>query len=631
MEFGANKGRLEQQVEHLGMDQQPQKIKLKIPEQDLQYLTIGSDQPRRLQTWVDELPLMNMGETSRQLYQFIQELNRLQLPFAQRFALLEIVRPVILHVCRSLGKHYLNQSLVLPDKGRRVASLAQALQSHLASGYKLVAVQGISRVKERDGRRTVAAALHRAISALSDSLVRSCQLYFPVARHLWIELHQLFLLSEMHQLDSQEVKDSDFSVIESSTVKDAYVRALLLATAKPNQLRQQEIALVYRATEAWSDLIDIKEAGEDLDLFVFDLQMDRPPTYRTHVSVAGAQSRYIDSRLLVGKLAATIADNQPEHFDVPDGFPDNLLVHLQQAWGALTERSFKRAGQAGPIDISLGLTALHGTLSDVSFESLVRGRNLQVLAQGAEENPFLANKPASFASDLARAAVGDADPWSQAYDGGAHRMSDDADIDDSDFSSITGAMAQQQENEKKGAKGEHFTCQKVNASPGGYCVEWIGAAPAALRTGEMLGVRELGQDEWAIGIVRWVKQLATQGAQFGVELLAPRATPCGVRVLRKTGDAGSFMRALMLPALNAIGQPSTLLVPSVGFQSSAKVEMVALGESNKIILNRKVNGTASFGQFEYKSAVAGAATLDTASGSGEKGAGEDFDSIWTSL
>lgn len=614
------------------MDQQSQKIKLKLPEQDLQYLTIGSDQARRLQAWVDELPLMNMGETSRQLYQFIQELNRLQLSFVQRFALLEIVRPVILHVCRSLGKHYLNQSLVLPEKGRRVASLAQALQSHLASGYKLVAVQGISRVKEREGRRTVAAALHRAISALSDSLVRSCQLYFPVARHLWIELHQLFLLAEMHRLDSQEVADSDFSVIESSTVKDAYVRALLLATAKPNQLRQQEIALVYRATETWSELIDIKEAGEDADLFVFDLQMDRPPTYRTHVSVAGAQSRYIDSRLLVGKLAATLANNQPEHFEVPDGFPDNLLVHLQQAWGALTERSFKRAGQTGPIDISLGLTGLHGILSDgVPFDEMIRGRNLQVLVQGAEENPFLANKPASFASDMARSSVGDDDPWSQAYDGGAHRMSDDAQIDDSDFSGITGAMAQQQENMKKVPQGEHFTCQKINASPGGYCVEWVGAAPAALRTGEMLGVRELGQDEWAIGIVRWVKQLATQGAQFGVELLAPRAKPCGVRVLRKTGDAGHFMRALMLPALNAIGQPSTLLVPAVGFQSNAKVEMAVQGESNKIILHRKVNGTASFGQFEYKSAVAGAATLEATSSAEEKGAGEDFDSIWTSL
>ena len=36
---------------------------------------------------------MNMGETSRLLYQFIQELNRLQLPSPQRLQLLEVIRP----------------------------------------------------------------------------------------------------------------------------------------------------------------------------------------------------------------------------------------------------------------------------------------------------------------------------------------------------------------------------------------------------------------------------------------------------------------------------------------------------------------------------------------------------------
>lgn len=613
------------------MDQQPQKIRLRLPEQDLQYLTLGSDQPKRLQAWVEELPLMNMGETSRQLYQFIQELNRLQIPFVQRFQLLEIVRPVILHVCRSLGKHYLNQSLVLPEKSRRVASLAQAIQNHLAAGYKLVAVQGISRINDRDGRRTVTAAIHRAIAAMTDSLVRSYQLYFPVSRHLWLELHQLYLLAEMHDLANREVTDSDFEFIETSSITDAYARVLLLATAKPNQLRQQEIALVYRATETWSALIEIKPAAEDADLFVFDLQMDRPPTYRTHASVAAGQTRYIDSRLLVGKLAQTVGGQRPEDFEVPDGMADNLLVHLQQAWGALTERSFKRLGQTGPIDISLGLTALHTTLSDgVEFERLIRGRSLQVLAQGEEGNPFLSNKPASFSSDRPRVPSDD-DPWSRAYDGGGHRMADDASIDDIDFSRITGALAQEQAKSAKKVVGEHFTCQKINASPGGYCLQWDGATPAALRTGEMLGVRELGQNEWAIGVVRWVKQLASQGAQFGVELLAPRATPCGVRVVRKTGDAGSFMRALLLPALNAIGQPSTLLVPSVGFHSGAKVELVAHGDGSKVLLGRKVNGTASFGQYEYKNASVGGAALSAGQEGEDKDGGEDFDSIWSSL
>jgi len=613
------------------MEQTGQKIRLKLPEQDLQYLTIGSDQPKKLQAWVNDLPLMNMGETSRQLYQFVQELNRFQVPTPQRLQLLEIVRPVVLHVCRSLGKHYLNQSLVLPDKARRVASLAQALQTHMAAGYKLVAVRGLRRLNERDGKALVSTAIHRAISALTDSLVRSYQLYFPTPRHLWLELHQLFLLAEMNKVEGLEVADKDFSGIDSSSIKDAYARALLLSTAKPNQLRQQEIALLYRASEEWSGLIEIKPAGEDADLFVFNLQVDRPPTYRTHASVAAEDSRYIDSRELVEKLALTIAGKAEADFLVPDGMPDNLLLHLQQAWGALAERSFKRVGQTGPIDICLGLTALHGHLSGgVEFEKLLRGSELQVLAQGAPENPFLAGR-----SQAVGGAPKEDDAWSRAFDGGSRAMSDDLAVDSIDISGITNKLRQRQEEDGgKTQQQEHFTAQKLNSSPGGYCLEWVGASPAGLRAGELIGVRELGQREWAIGIVRWVKQLAHQGAQFGVELLAPRATPCGARVVRKTGDAGSFLRTLLLPELHAIGQPATLLVPAIGFQGGVKVEMIAGGEGKRISLQRKVNGTASFGQYEFRTIqLAGGSAPgegDDKDGS-DKESGEDFDSIWSSL
>lgn len=605
------------------MDQQPQKIRLKLPDQDLQVLTIGSDQPKKLKVWVDELPLVNMGETSRQLYQFIQELNRLQIGTPQRLQLLEVVRPVIEHVCSALGKHYLNQSLVLPEKARRVASLAQALQNHLAGGYKMVAVRMLKRLREREGKANLALAIHRAMTALTETLVRSYQLYFPTPRHLWLELHQLYLLAEMNGVQDIEVSDAEFRDIESSSVSDAYARVLLLATAKPNQLRQQEIAVLYRATEEWSGYVEIKHAWDEDDLFVFDLQQDRPPTYRTHVSVAGADSRYIDSRLLNSKLGEVAAGAAPEGFSVPKGISDNLLAHLQQAWGALTERSFKRVGQTGTVDLSLGLNALHLHLAGgMEFERVLKGDRLDVLSGDSGENPFLTNRQGS-----SRPGIPDDDAWSRAFDGGSHRMSNDVAVDNIDFTHINSAMRQAAEDGKATAKLDYLSCQKVNASPGGYCLQWQGEAPTQMRTGEILGVREIGQNEWAIGVVRWVKQLAQQGAQFGVELLAPRATPVGARVIRKTGEAGSFMRALVLPALHAIGQPATLLVPSVGFQSGAKVEMAVAGESQRIVLGRKVNSTASFGQYEYRQGQTGTAAPEV----DDKDGGEDFDSIWSSL
>lgn len=610
------------------MEQQAQRIRLKLPDQDLQFLTIGSDQPKKLKAWVDELPLMNMGETSRQLYQYIQELNRLQIDARLRFQLLETVRPTILHVCGALGQHYLNQSVVLPEKARRVASLAQALQGHMANGYKLVAVRGMRKLKDKDARANVVVSIHRAVTALTDTLIRCYQLYFPTPRNLWLELHQLYLLAESNGLETSEVSDPAFKVIESSTIADAYGRVLLLATAKPNQLRQQELSALYHATEEWSDLIAIKKAGESSDLFVFDLHQDRPPTYRTHVSVAGTESRYIDSADLVDRLSRVAAGQPPAGFSVPKGITDGLIKHLQQAWGALTERSFKRVSETGSIHLCLGLGALHYYTSGcVSFESQVSSGQLKILSDD-DDNPFLSGRAGKSGPRPHKELLEGEDPWAHAADSGKRRMAEDARTEDIDFSRITSAL-QESARESK-VHFQQYTCEKVNVSPGGYCLEWAGEAPAQLRTGELMGLREPGFDEWAVGVVRWVKQLPKQGVQFGAELLAPRAIPAGARVLKKTGDATDFMRVLVLPALHAIGQPATLLTPSVGFRTGFKLELVEQGKGGRVVLQRKVNSTASFGQYEFQ-APRVAPDESAGGGSGAGGEGEDFDSIWSSL
>ena len=609
------------------MEQQGQRIRLKLPEQDLQVLTIGSDQPKKLQAWVDQLPTINMGETSRQLYQYIQELNRLSIDSRTRFQLLEIVRKPIGMVCEGLAKHYLNQSLVLPEKARRVASLAQSLQAHLANGYKLVVVRGMRKLGEKgDARSMVTTAVHRAISAFNEILLRCYQLYFPTPRNLWLEMHQLYLLAEYNKLQYDEVTDPAFRLIETSSIADAYGRALLLAAAKPNQLRQQELALIHNALEEWSGLIEIKPAAGNEDLFVFDLNTDRAPTYRTHVSVAREGCRYIESSQLVSRIIATAEGRPPADFTVPKAISDSLLAHLQRAWGALTERSFQRVDQAVSLGVCFGLGALHYfSAGERDFSSLL-GRGKPQLLVGDDDNPFINRRTGG-----GRPGVpDDEDPWGQALDGGGHKMGHDAAVESIDLSRITSALHEHASSsgEGKSQAYKQHRCETVNVSPGGYCLSWQGETPAQLRTGELVGILEERNQEWAVGVVRWVKQLTSQGAQFGVELLAPRALPAGGRILKKTGDASEFMRLLVLPELHAIGQPATLLTPSVGFQTGIKVELIHEGRLDKIQLQRKVNSTAGFGQFEYRSTEARSEPDALTPGGGED---DDFNSIWTSL
>lgn len=588
------------------MEQPAQTVRLKLPEQDLPHLTVGADQPKKLQQWVDALPVMNMGETARQLYEFIQELNRLQLDSRQRFQLLEIIRPSILLVCDSLQKHYLNQALVLPEKARRVASLAQALQGHLANGYKLVAVRGMRKVKDKTVRRAVATAIHRAITALGDTLLRCYQLYFSCPRHLWLELHQLYLLAEVNGLATQTVMEEDE---KPSTVQSAYSRCLLLSTAKPNQLRQQELALVYRAAERWADFVSIREASSSDDLFVFDLQADRPPIYRTHASQVTDGWRYIDSARLVEAMAACRRDPEDASLSIPAGMDEGLLDHLQQVWGALTERAFRRVAETGEIELCFGLVGVHYFLSGKTpFEAMVERGSLSVRKE-ADSNRFLNNIRASDQSKQDQA-----DPWAKAFQtefaGEAINMDE-----------LAGAPR----SEIK--LPENYFCQKVNASPGGYCLSWQGNTPSLLRTGELLALRDQVHSQWMLAVIRWVTQLPNHGARFGVELLAPGGRPVAARALRKQGQESDYMRAILLPELSAVGQPATLLLPTVGFNEGVKVELVESGEASRVQLLRRVQGMSGFSQYPFKDL----ATPEPVKAAAPDDDDDELDSIWSSL
>lgn len=606
-------------------------LRQRLPAQDLTRLSLVSHQPKKLREWVAALPMINVGETSRQVFQTLQEINRLQLDNVARFELLEILRPTVHSLGNALSKHYLNQSVMLPDRATKVATLAQAMQSHLANGYKLVVLAGLEKLdhSKRDVElvKLVAQAIHRAITELTGNLLRSTQLYLNTPPRLWLELNTLYLAAVRYQLiTSLRIADPVTQRhIEKSSIEDAYKRALLLSTCKPNKLRQGEIAQIYLLSEIWAPLVSLKEFGGSGELFVFDLSKDAAPTYRTQAQATeAAHVRAIDPADLVNRLSEL---RQVTQSSGPKGSGETalslgLLTHLVQAWGELSERSFSRVAHEGTLEACLGLTATHYFVSGgQDFEVMMMGEQSKFSMALDADNPFLKAKPIT--QDRPDDRTGK-DVWSLAF-GSADMDAKERTLTDK-LKTPEAAPA---------ARYETHTCQIVNVSPGGYCIEWSGEVPAGVRAGEILGLHEdHTQPGWSIGVIRWVKQLPGHGAQLGIEVLAPKAKPCGARVIKKTGDASEYMRTLLLPELKAISRPATLITPALTFRSGYKVVLKLDGEEIKANLAQQVSATASFCQFEFQlMRRPSESSNDDIVSSNEAATGddEDFDSIWASL
>jgi hypothetical protein len=147
----------------------------------------------------------------------------------------------------------------------------------------------------------------------------------------------------------------------------------------------------------------------------------------------------------------------------------------------------------------------------------------------------------------------------------------------------------------------NFPCHDaaiVDTSPAGYCLRWVGAVPANLQPGELLGVRERDDARWCIAVTRWIRR--NQDTLIGIELLAPRGIPCAVRLLQRRASPTEYHRGVLLPAIEAIGQPGMLITSGLPFRESQKVQIRRHSIQATGQLMRRVRMTESFTQFTFR-------------------------------
>ncbi len=592
---------------------------LRVPEQKTASLSFCDTTPKAFRIWTDQLPMANIGEVSRQLYHAIIELNHLFLAPQQRMQFLELIREKIHFVCNELSRHYLGLAVALPEKQRKIANLSQALQLHLAGGYKLCLLEFIDNGGPDKNRRQIASAVHRAISELAATIVRSHQLYCPSPTQSWLECHRLYRFAHRNNLSVVQVEDDTLQHRRTSSVADSYKRILLLGCARPNQLRQSELLQVYELFESWTDHTRCGPEIGDESLFVVNMERDNPPFYRSLLSQKpGDESFGFDSSELSAMLSDALHARREQRGTsqellVPTKVSDTLLTHLTQALGILAKRNFNRISSQGYLEVCVGLTAAHYFIAgEKTFTQFVNGNDN---GHHEEENLFV------------RSARHNQDAWSGAHDAAPsdERLhAADAPIN------FRGSYGNSQAPSTDRNRPRSHQSLLINTSPGGYCVAWESNVPPSLQAGEVLGVREQRTHPWSVAVVRWIRQIKNQGTQVGIELLAPSASPCGIRLIQKIGNNSQYLRGLLLPEISVVNQSATLITPRLPFQSGSRISLLHDGREDQGQLSRKVSSTGSISQFELK--LQNTAALNTSTAPESSRASEDeFDSLWPSL
>lgn len=616
-----------------------------------------------MQEWLADLPVANLGNTTRALYDAIDEFARLQTTAQLRFELIEHTRAVIYFALEGLEKHYLNQPILLPSQPRKVANLAHALRYRLMTVYIAVALQCKEKMhgfRLNKPTQLMAQAIHRAISEASQILIQCCQLYRPLPAGFWADIHQLYLLAENHKLLDIQVSDPQVhlpsELAQSETYKSnismLYRRALLLGCVKANQLRQDDIRIIDRALRNWANLVDLTVIAEKNDkVFIVDPDQDNPPIYRKfYKGQLGKDCHCLDTTVLISHLRAQ-ADPDLQNED--SGVSTNLLNHLIVAWGVLSDRTFMRLEAQDRLALCIGLSTAHFYLSNgISFNEMVgrlgSGDSLKLVQ---DEGKVVSSQ---FQEKQSQQQIGDV--WSEIYKpieddistisepnasislesidyhvNAANKKQAGADRNGSKDSSAGSSGGNNSSDAEEQDKYQNFQVQMVNMSPGGYCLEWPQDAPNQLKTGEIIGIKETHHANWSVGAIRWVRQDSDGGVKIGVELLSPTALPCAARVVQKAGERSDYMRVLLLPEIKPIGLPMTLLTPMISFKEGQKIQLLHEGIQTTVQLDHEKANSGSYHQFEFSELTQIGDNGQHNTQGFHNEAEDGFDSVWKSL
>jgi hypothetical protein len=99
----------------------------------------------------------------------------------------------------------------------------------------------------------------------------------------------------------------------------------------------------------------------------------------------------------------------------------------------------------------------------------------------------------------------------------------------------------------------------VNASAGGYCLEFLGPKGIMLKAGELMLLDSEGA--WILAQVSWLRHIKRQRYRLGIELISPKIEPWLVTLPDINGEAQKHTRALVIPEIGE--EEARIILPSL--------------------------------------------------------------------
>ena len=493
--------------------------------------------PVSAKAWLENVPLANVVAAQQQLLQQTDEFNRFAIKGAARLATLEVLREAVHFVEIEQARRFTNRALPMAEAESAVFDETEALWERMRLGY-LRCLQAV--IQDEPGMKEKAALVCQRVLGYSGLKMFHChRAYRQVPPREWRALHQAYARADALGVAESPVKDYLNRDVNDTSPRIAYMRAVLLGMANPNELSQRQITFVAFLLERWAEKAELhaEPVADEVDLppLAVDLASDVCPERGAKV----ADPRYVDVKRLAKSLRNRIGllrkGESPAKLalgeDCVQPSCEHLLVFLYRQWcQARPPRDPERKRAAEAAQVVSELPAMHYYIS---------GR---VFRQPGETKELTAKQRAEI----------------EAF--GRLRTSDE-----DDYSVVHGYLIEQWQVEDESAQG--LRIQRKAGKPGhrhGH--------------GRLLGVKPGDAKSWMLAQIRWLMQNEAGDLYAGVRLLPGLPAATAVRATGLNVQDAKWVQALSLTAVPALNAPPALVLPSGWFKPKRVIEVWVEGQ-----------------------------------------------------
>ncbi len=506
--------------------------------------------PAALDAWLTQLPVASLGETCRQIFLALYEVNRTQQPLQQRLAFLERLADPLALVLPALQRHYIGQPFPLPEKAQHIARLATDLQVELVIGYRLV-LEGVrhqSWFRRWGQAQRKALAAHRMLHYLGGILSDYQWQHLPYPRGVWHAVHRIF----RHEGRVGRMRRPVTRLMgtdTTSTVMAEYKRLLLRSLVPPARISVEQWQCLGGHLDGWLGMVELDPMSIEYGFWV-RLDSDAPPTELPvdFTAAMGGKGKYtvLNTRGLVQHLDRLLEGDAAA---LPAGLNRDSVEMLRNVWsGARGRHAERRKGRGEEVKLLVGVNALYHALSSTMPPPAPQVLELEQIATPAGGKPAVRPHTPSWTNTVVMEPL-----------------------------------------------PPPISARVIDHSESGYGLELPAVIQQPIKEGDIVALRGKTARQWEIGYVCWLRAVAGQPLGLGLQHLAVEVLPVEITVGREQGHSAPLGCLL---GSTATGE-TALFMPNLPGMEHKTLRLGYRGHAAPIVLRERFDGSAEFSAFLF--------------------------------